>query len=117
MEARKRRKPSKTFSHKQNQFVFKKKKNNYSIPHNFYDQKLCLNHNNYNEKPATTFFWRKTILKMIKQTRTKKMAGQKLKKQETYKDKTTQTKHHSQINTENNNNKWKFSSHSQNSQT
>ena len=54
METRKRRSLQNIFTQSK-QFVFKKKKRNYSIQHNFYDQKLCLNHNNYNEKPATFF--------------------------------------------------------------
>ena len=74
----------KTSSHEQKQFVPKKKKRNYSIQHNFYDQKLCLTHINYNEKPATIFL-KKNNSQSTKQTRAKKMAGQKLKTQEKYK--------------------------------
>ena len=41
-------------------------------------------------------------------TRTKKMAGQKLKKQKRYKEEQIQMKSHSHLNTEDNNNKWKL---------
>ena len=61
----KEKKPSKTSSHEQKQFVSKKKKRNYSIQHNFYDQKPCLTHINYNEKPAIPLFEEKQFSKQL----------------------------------------------------
>ena len=56
METRRKEEAFKTSSHKPKQITFKKKKKNYSIQHNFYDQKPCLNHNKLQRKTCYNFF-------------------------------------------------------------
>ena len=88
METRKKKKtePSKNIFTQATQIVSKKKKKNYSIQHNFYDQKPCLNHKQITTKNLLQFFLKKNNSQSTRQTRAKKMAGQKLKTQDRYKE-------------------------------